>query len=167
MVDVYVNKLFLASLPGDSLLLSYQGLDRVEVWSSDGTLARVMHRPAPFEPRPPLDEERDRQAGSGPSVGWEYDVLSSGLAVHPSGIYWAVLVPQGTARYRTPLFGESEIPELWAIELFDREGRWLSRQPLDFPCTNGVLDWESDGLYLLNPFGDAAVYRFEFRPLEG
>jgi hypothetical protein len=163
--DVLLNKIFLAALPGDTLILSYQSQDRVEVWSPTGTLLRVIHRPPPFQTAPPEYGERDRGGGLRPLVGSAYDILSSGLGVEPGGGYWAVLVPQGRARFRTPMFGEPEIPDRWAIELFDREGRWLARQPLDFPATHAVLDWCSDGLYLLNHQEDAMVYRFEFRPV--
>jgi len=164
---VILNKVFLASLPGDTLLLSYQSLDRVEVWSPRGTLSQVIHRPPPFEVDPPRYGEEERGGGLRPLTGAEYDILSSGLAVQPGGRYWAVLVPQGRARYRTPMFGEPEIPDQWAIELFGRDGRWLARQPLDFPATHAVLDWCPDGLYLLNHAEDAAVYRFDFRPPAG
>jgi hypothetical protein len=162
-----VNQLFMARLPGDSLVLSFRSLDRVEVWAPDGTLARVMHRPFPFQPEPARSTEQDRGPGLPPFTGTEFDILSSGLAVRPDGRFWAVLVPLSRARFRTPLFGEPEIPMEWAIELFDRQGRWLSRQPLDFPAAQAALDWESDGLYLLNFLEDAAVYRFRFNPAEG
>ena len=73
-------------------------------------------------------------------------------------------MPQGTARERTALLGDAEIPDLWAIDLFDADGRWLARQPLDLTCPHALLDWGTDGLYLLNPQEDASVYRFEFTP---
>ena len=164
MVDVYVNKLFMAPLPGDSLLLTYQGLARAEVWSPLGELARVMHRTPPFELEPPVFEERPDPSGGSGMIGYEYDLLSSGLAVHPDGQFWAILVPQGAARVRTPLLGESEIPEFWSIDLFDADGLWLARQPLDIPCPHALLDWGPEGLYLLNPQEDAIIYRFDFAP---
>ncbi len=165
--DILVNKLYLATLPDGSLMASYKGLDRTEVWSPSGVLTRVFNRSPPFEPSPPEYGEEDRGPGVPAFTGMAYDILSSGLAVHPNGGYWAVLVPRTTARFRTPMFGESEIPDEWSIDLFDSEGRWLARQPLDFPATNAVLDWCADGLYVLNPYEDAAVYRFEFEPQEG
>lgn len=167
MVDVFVNKLFMAPLPGDSLLLTYQGLPRAEVWSPQGELVRVMHRTQPFEPEPPVFEERPSPSGGSGMIGYKYDLVSSGLATHPEGRYWAILVPQAAARVRTPLLGESEIPQLWAIDLYDADGRWLARQPLEIPCPHALLDWGPGGLYLLNPQEDAIVYRFEFTPQEG
>jgi len=166
IVDIYVNKLFLGSLPGDSILLSYQGMNRAEVWSPEGSLARVFHRPPPFDLQPPVYEEQLDPSGRPGMVGFEYDILSSGLAVHPSGRFWVVLSPQGQARVRTVLLGGSEIPQLWSLDLFDSGGRWLARQRLDFPCPHALLDWGSDGLYLLNPEADAVVYRFDFNPPE-
>ncbi len=165
--DVYINKLFLASLPGDSLAVSYQGVDRIEVFTGAGTLARVIHRPVPFATTAPVYEEQSRGEGLQPFVGWGFDILSSGLAVHPEGGYLAVLVPQSRARERTPLIGEAEIPDLWALDLFDRTGRWLARQPLAITCPRALLDWGPDGLYLINLEGDAAVYRFAFEPATG
>ncbi len=164
--DPLLNKLFLARLPGDSLILSFQSLDRVEIWGPHGTLARVVHRPVPFQTEPSRVGEEDRGPGRPPFTGMEFDILSSGLAVHPDGRFWAVLVPRSRARFRTPMFGEPEIPTEWAIDLFDRQGRWLARQPLDFPASRAALDWGTDGLYLLNVFEDAAVYRFQFTEME-
>jgi len=165
--DVYINKLFLASLPGDSLAVSYQGVDRIEVFTGAGTLARVIHRPVPFATTAPVYEEQSRGEGLQPFVGWGFDILGSGLGVHPEGGYLAVLVPQSRARERTPLIGEAEIPDLWALDLFDRTGRWLARQPLAITCPRALLDWGPDGLYLINLEGDAAVYRFAFEPATG
>ena len=46
----------------------------------------------------------------------------------------------------------------------DADGRWLSRHPLGTEFPHALLDWGPAGLYILNPDGDAVIYRYEVVP---
>lgn len=164
-MDINVNHLVIAADPVDVLFLNHGNLDRTEVWGPDGTLTWVIRQPTPFETAPPEHGEVDRGPGLMPFLGSSWDVLNPGLAIHAGGEYRAVQVPQGKARFWILVFGELEIPEFRAIDIFDSQGLWRALQPVDFPSNFAALDWHTNRLNLVNRQEDAGVYRFAFHPL--
>lgn len=159
MLGQWMNRVYLAVTAGDSLLLNYSSLDRIELYGPDGGLGRVVHRNLPFQPVEPVEESSTGEGGM-ISISFRFDILSTGLAVHPEGTYWAVVVALRPPDRRRDIEDEDRIEQEWAIDLFDAAGRWLARQPLEGRYGGAVLDWWEDGLYLLNPMEDATVRRF-------
>ncbi len=160
MLGQWMNRVYLGVTSGDSLVVNYLGTDQLKVYGPDGALARVVHRNLPFEPVEAREESNVSPDGY-ISMSFQFDLLSTGLAVSPDGSFWAVVLPVTATDRREGIEEGDEIPQQYAIDLFDRTGRWLGRHPLGEGFGSGVLDWWEDGLYLLNPMGDATVRRFE------
>jgi len=163
MLGSWMNRVQPALTNGDTLVLNYLGKDRIEVYAPGGILARVAHRSLPFEPVGPVEESRRTVNNDGSvSIGmyFEFDILSTGFAVHPDGRWWAVLIALTQPDRREGVAEDEEIPQKWAIDLFDRAGRWLARQPMGEEAALGLLDWGPDGLYLLSAEGDGTVRRY-------
>jgi hypothetical protein len=177
MLGSWMNRVQPAVTVGDSVVLNFVGDDRIEVWSPDGDLARVVHRPLPFTPVEPKEESRQTTNDDGSvnfSMSFEFDLLSTGFAVSPDGRWWAALValtqtdrrPRPPEQENTPR--EDEILQRWGIDLFDGTGRWLARQDLGTDYPMAILDWGPGGLYLINANGDATVRRLRMKtPAEG
>ncbi|MCK4772333.1 MAG: 6-bladed beta-propeller [Candidatus Latescibacteria bacterium] len=167
MLGSWMNRVQPALTTGDSLVLNYLGKDRIEVYTPDGVLARVAHRSLPFEPVEPMEQSRQTVNDDGTisvSILFEFDILSTGFAVHPDGRWWAALIALTQTGRREGTEEDEEISQGWAVDLFDATGRWLARHPLGPEYPMALLDWGPDGLYILNPYGDAAVHRFEVVP---
>lgn len=163
MLGSWMNRVQPALTIGDSLVLNYLGKDRIEVYAPGGTLARVVHRSLPFEPVEPVEESRQTEHDDGSiSIGiyFEFDILSTGFAIHPDGRWWAALIALTQLDRREGVAEDEEIPQEWAVDLFDRDGRWLARQPIGEEAALGLLDWGPDGLYLLSAEGDGTVRRY-------
>ncbi len=172
----WMNRVQPAVTVGDSVVLNYVGDDRIEVWSPDGRLARVVHRVLPFTPVEPKEENRQTTNDDGSvsiSMFFEFDLLSTGFAVSPDGRWWAALValtqtdrrPRPPEQENTPR--EDEIPQRWGIDLFDSDGRWLARQELGTDYPMAILDWGPGGLYVINANGDATVRRMRMKTPPG
>jgi len=167
MLSSWMNKVYPAFTSGDSMVLNYMGKDRIEVFTPDGTLARVVHRYLPYVPVEPVEETRQTEHDDGTmsfSMFFEFDIQSTGFAISPDGRYWAALIAVTQTDRREGIEEEDEIPQEWAVDLFDATGRWLARHPLGIDYPHALLDWGPAGLYILNPEGDAAVYRYEVVP---
>ncbi len=167
MLSSWMNKVYPAFTPGDSMVMNYMGKDRIEVYTPDGILARVVHRNLPYVPVEPVEETRQTAHDDGTmsfSMFFEFDIQSTGFAVSPDGRYWAALIAVTQTDRREGVEEEDEIPQEWAVDLFDSTGRWLARHPLGIDFPQAGLDWGPAGLYILNPEGDAAVYRYEVVP---
>jgi hypothetical protein len=163
MLGQWMNRVYLGVTSGDSLVVNYLARDRMAVYAPDGELARIVHRNLPFEPVEAKEESNVSPDGF-ISMSFQFDLLSTGLAVSPDGSHWAVVLRVTAADRREGIEEGDEIPQQYAIDLFDRTGRWMGRHPLGEGFGSGVLDWWEDGLYLLNPMGDATIRRFEFEP---
>ncbi|MFC1544106.1 hypothetical protein ACFL4Y_02515 [Gemmatimonadota bacterium] len=164
MLGAWMNRVYPAVTSGDSVVVNYLALDRMEVYTPSGQLARVVHRHLPWEPIEPFEESAAAPKG-GVSTRFEFDILSTGLAVSPDGSMWAVAIPV-TPPARRMLENEAdeermEVERVWAIDLHDASGRWLMRHELGTGFEMPFLDWWQDGLYLCNPEGDATVRRLE------
>lgn len=59
---------------------------------------------------------------------------------------------------------EDRILQTWALDLYDRAGRWLARQQMDESSKHALLDWGPDGLYLISSEGDGTVRRYSVKP---
>ncbi len=167
MLSSWMNKVYPAFTPGDSMVLNYMGKDRIEVYRPDNTLARVVHRILPYIPVEPMEETRQTTHDDGTvsfSMFFEFDIQSTGFAISPDGHYWAALVALTQTDRREGIEEEDEIPQEWAVDLFDAAGRWLARHPLGIDYPQASLDWGPAGLYILNPQGDATIHRFEVVP---
>lgn len=167
LLGSWMNKVQPALAPGDSLIANYLGRGLINIYAPDGTLARVVHRNQPFEPVEPVEESVQTEQDDGSvsiSMRFEFDILSTGFAVHPDGRWWAALVALTQQDRRPGIEEEDEIPQEWAVDLFDESGRWLARHPLGTDYPLALLDWGPDGLYVLNPYGDATIHRFEVVP---
>ena len=164
MLGSWMNRIYAAVTTGDSVVVNYLALDRLEVYTPSGRLARVVHRHLPWEPIEPFEESEASPKG-GVSMRFEFDILSTGLAISPDGSTWALAIPE-TPPDRRPLDNEAdqereETERLWAIDLYDSTGRWLARHHLGTGFEMPFLDWWPDGLYLCNANGDATVRRLE------
>jgi hypothetical protein len=167
MLSAWMNKVYMALTAGDTLVLGYMGKNRIEVWAPGGNLVRVIHRNLPYEPVEPVEESRQTTHDDGTvsiSMVFEFDIQCTGFAISPDGRYWAALVALTQTDRREGIEEEDEIPQEWAVDLFDATGRWLARHPLGVDFPHAMLDWGPAGLYILNPAGNAAVYRFELVP---
>jgi len=154
------NRVYIASRPDGDLLLNWMLDDRLQFFSSGGALLRVVHRPVAFEPREPTEETQGTPEG-GMSFQFEFDILAVGMAVSPDGEMMAVTTALDPTDFRPREEQEEDPrPSRWAIDLFDGEGRWLARYPTGEEMPAAVLDWEADGLYVINHQGDGTVRRF-------
>jgi len=169
ILTTFLNKIFIAGLPGDSLLVNHACFDHLEIWTPDGKLARVVHRNVPFTPREPREDAAPPPppAGAGgeavpvPRRDVVLDVLSTGVAVSPDGAFWAVVVALDPTGFpNRSLRPQMESRQRWALDLYAASGEWLARQTMDEEIPFALLEWHEDGLYLLNPDGDATVRRF-------
>jgi hypothetical protein len=165
MLGNWMNRIYPAVLPGDSLAMNYLGLDRIEVYDPEQGLSRVVHRNLSFTPIEPVEESNVSEDGA-ISMSFDFDILSTGLAVHPDGTYWAVALAVSEPDRRKNVEIDDRVPQEWAIDLFDSTGRWLARHPTGADFQAAFLDWWPDGLYVSNPEGDATVRRFEVVPPE-
>jgi hypothetical protein len=176
MLGMWMNRVQPAVTVGDTVVLDFLGEDWIQVWSPEGELVRVVHRNLPFEPVEPVEESQLVQNDDGSvsiSMQFEFDLLATGFGISSDGKYWAVLValtqtdrrPRPPEQENTPR--EDEILQRWGIDLFDSDGRWLARQDLGTDYPLAALDWESDGLYLINHTGDATVRRLRMNPPPG
>jgi hypothetical protein len=164
MVGAWMNRVYPAVTTGDSVVVNYMGRPRMEVYAPDGTLARIVHRHQSWEPVEPTEEPFTTPDGR-IRTRFEFDMLSTGMAVSPDGQFWAVGVAV-TAPDRRPVDSREEaeaetVPQVWGIDIFDARGRWLARHTLGPEYAMLFLDWWDDGLYVLNAYGDATVRRLE------
>jgi hypothetical protein len=167
MLSSWMNKVYPALAPGDSIVLNYMGSDRIEVYSPGGELERVVHRNLPFTPVEPVEESRQTTNDDGTvsfSMFFEFDIQSTGFAISPDGRWWAALIAVTQTDRREGVEEDDEIPQEWAVDLFDADGRWLARHQLGIDFPQAALDWGPAGLYILNPEGDATVRRYEVVP---
>jgi len=167
MLSSWMNKVYPAFAPGDSMVLNYMGKDRIEVYTPEGVLARVVHRSLPYLPVEPLEESSQTINDDGTvsfGMTFEFDIQTTGFAISPDGRWWAALVALTPTDRREGIEEEDEIPQEWALDLFDAGGRWLARHQLGVEFPHASLDWGPAGLYILNPEGDAAVHRYEVVP---
>lgn len=167
LLSQWMNKVQPSFTRGDTMVLNHMGKDRIDIYSPDGTLTRVVHRNIPYEPVEPLEETSQTVHDDGTvsfAMTFEFDILSTGFAIAPDGTYWAALVALTQTDRREGVEEEDEIPQEWGVDLFDATGRWLARHPLGIDYPHALLDWGPAGLYILNPEGDATVRRFEVVP---
>ena len=163
LLSAWMNHVYLDFVPGDSLITNFMGNDRIEIYGPGDMLARVVHRNVPFIPVEPVEETDYREDGV-IAMRFEFDILSTGLAVHPDGRYWAVMVAANEPDRRTDIEEEDRILQTWALDLYDRAGRWLARQQMDESSKHALLDWGPDGLYLISSEGDGTVRRYSVKP---
>ena len=167
LLSQWMNKVQPSFTLRDTMVLNHMGKDRIDVFAPGGTLVRVAHRNLPFQPIEPLEENNQTVHDDGTvsfNMTFEFDILSTGFAVAPDGSYWAALVALTQTDRREGVEEEDEIPQEWAVDLFDAGGRWLARHPLGIDYPHALLDWGPDGLYILNPEGDATIHLFEVVP---
>lgn len=165
ILGAWMNRVYLAAAPGDTLLVNTTCHDRIEVYAPDGSLTRVVHRQLPFEPIEPVEKQEVHQEGESTQVTMQlqFDILSTGLAIDPGGEYWAVMVAARQTDRREDVEPDERRPEEWAVDLFDTAGRWLARQLMGSEVQMALLEWGPDGLYILNQAGDATVRRYRIR----
>ena len=163
LLSAWMNHVYLDFVPGDSLIANFMGNDRIEIYEPGENLVRVVHRNVPFTPIEPVEETDYRDDGV-IAMRFEFDILSTGLAVHPDGRYWAVMVAAGEPDRQTGIEEEEMIPQPWALDLYDRMGRWLARQQMDESARHALLDWGPDGLYLISSEGDGTIRRYSVKP---
>jgi hypothetical protein len=164
MAGAWMNRVYPAVITGDSIIVNYMGRPRMDVYSADGTLARIVHRHQSWEPVEPSEVPFTTPDGRA-RTRFNFDVLSTGMAVSPDMRFWAVGVAL-TAPDSRPFDSREEaeaeiIPQVWGIDIFDARGRWLARHTLGPEYAMLYLDWWDDGLYVLNAYGDATVRRLE------
>ncbi len=162
LLSAWMNHVYLDFVPGDSLIANFMGNDRIEIYGPDDNLARVVHRNVPFIPVEPVEETEYMEDG-GIAMRFEFDILSTGLAVHPDGRYWAVMAAASEPDRRADVEEDERIPQTWALDLYDRAGRWLARQQMDETAGHALLDWGPDGLYLISSEGDGTVRRYSVK----
>jgi len=164
MVGAWMNRVYPAVTMGDSVVANYLGIPRIDLYAPDGTLVRVVHRYQSWEPVEPIEESYVNEEGRS-RFRFEFDTLSTGMAVSPDGQYWAIctaLTAPDRRQFESPEEAQREsVPQIWGVDIFDAEGRWLVRHTLGPDYSTPLVDWWEDGLYVINSYGDATVRRLE------